>query len=72
MPPALAADPQYVTRFKYEAELVSKLAHPNIVPIERFGEEGPYLYLVMPLLEPSAELEPDSKLVRFDIVVYKG
>jgi protocatechuate 3,4-dioxygenase, beta subunit len=28
--------------------------------------------LVMPLLEPTAEFEPDSKLVRFDIVVYKG
>jgi serine/threonine-protein kinase len=53
LPPALAADPQYVARFKYEAALVGKLAHPNIVPIERFGEEGPYLYLVMPLLEGS-------------------
>jgi len=28
--------------------------------------------LIMPLLEPTAEFEPDSKLVRFDIVVYKG
>ena len=27
---------------------------------------------LMPLLEPTAEFEPDSKLVRFDIVVYKG
>jgi eukaryotic-like serine/threonine-protein kinase len=53
LPPALAADPQYVTRFKYEAALVGKLAHPNIVPIISFGEEGPYLYLVMPLLKGS-------------------
>jgi hypothetical protein len=35
----LAADPQYVERFKYEAALVGKLAHPNIVPIERYGAE---------------------------------
>ena len=28
--------------------------------------------LIMPLLEPTAEFESDSKLVRFDIVVYKG
>ena len=28
--------------------------------------------LIMPLLEPTAEFEPDSKVVRFDIVVYKG
>jgi serine/threonine protein kinase len=53
LPPALAADPEYVARFKYEAALVGGLTHPNIVPIERFGEEGQYLYLVMPLLEGS-------------------
>jgi serine/threonine protein kinase len=53
LPPMLAADPQYVERFKYEAALVGKLAHPNIVPIEYYGEEGPYLYLVMPLLDGS-------------------
>ena len=53
LPPMLAADPQYVERFKYEAALVGKLAHPNIVPIERYGEEGQYLYLVMPLLDGS-------------------
>lgn len=28
--------------------------------------------LIMPLVEPTAEFEPDSKLVRFDIVVYNG
>lgn len=28
--------------------------------------------LIMPLLEPTAEFEPGSKLVRFDIVVYNG
>jgi serine/threonine protein kinase len=53
LPPMLAADPQYVERFKYEAALVGKLEHPNIVPIERYGEEGQYLYLVMPLLDGS-------------------
>ncbi|HEX3270117.1 MAG TPA: serine/threonine-protein kinase [Ktedonobacterales bacterium] len=53
LPPMLAADPQYVERFKYEAALVGKLAHPNIVPIEYYGEEGQYLYLVMPLLDGS-------------------
>jgi serine/threonine protein kinase len=53
LPPMLAADPQYVVRFKHEAALVGKLAHPNIVPIEYYGEEGQYLYLVMPLLDGS-------------------
>ena len=53
LPPALAADPAYVTRFKNEAIQVRKLAHPNIVPIEDFGQQGQYFYLVMPLFPGS-------------------
>jgi serine/threonine-protein kinase len=51
--PALAADPEYVTSFRNEIAQVRKLDHPNIVPIEAFGEQGSYLYLVMPLLRAS-------------------
>ena len=51
--PALAADPDYVASFRNEILQVRKLAHPNIVPIEAFGEQGPYFYLVMPLLRAS-------------------
>ena len=53
LPPALAADPAYVTRFKNEAIQVRKLAHPNIVRIEDFGQQGQYFYLVMPLFPGS-------------------
>ena len=53
LPAALAADPDYVARFKNEAVQLRKLAHPNIVTIESFGEQGPYFYLVMPLLNGS-------------------
>jgi serine/threonine-protein kinase len=53
LPPALAADPDYVARFKNEVIQVRKLANPNIVPIESFGEEGSYFYFVMPLLDGS-------------------
>ena len=53
LPPALAADPAYVTRFKNEAIQVRKLAHPNIVPIERLWAAGAYFYLVMPLFPGS-------------------
>jgi serine/threonine-protein kinase len=42
-----------VARFKNEVVQVRKLAHPNIVPIESFGEDGPYFYFVMPLLDGS-------------------
>ena len=53
LPLALAADPSYVERFRNEAHAVGALNHPNIVPILVFGEQGPYLYLVMPLMKES-------------------
>jgi serine/threonine-protein kinase len=53
LPLALAADPSYVERFRNEANAVGALNHPNIVPVHHFGEQGPYLYLVMPLMKES-------------------
>ena len=46
-------DPDYVARFKNAVVQVRKLAHPNIAPIESFGEEGPHFYYVMPLYDGS-------------------
>jgi serine/threonine-protein kinase len=51
--PIFATDPAYVARFRNEVAQVRKLAHPNIVPIEYFGVEGPYTYFVMPLFKSS-------------------
>src|SRR6516225_607693 len=51
LPLALAADPSYVERFRNEATAVGALNHPNIVPILVLGEQGPYRYLVMPLMQ---------------------
>jgi eukaryotic-like serine/threonine-protein kinase len=53
LPPLLASDSVSIARFKNEVVQVRKLAHPHIVPIESFGEEGPYTYFVMPLLDAS-------------------
>jgi serine/threonine-protein kinase len=53
LPLALAADPSYVERFRNEAHAVGMLNHPNIVAVHHFGEQGPYLYLVMPLMKES-------------------
>ncbi|HEX9056247.1 MAG TPA: protein kinase, partial [Ktedonobacterales bacterium] len=50
LPITLAQDPGYVTRFREEARRVAALAHPNIVPVYRYGEEHGLLYLVMPVL----------------------
>ncbi len=49
--PAMAQHGQFSQRFRREAEVVMKLNHPNIVPVEDFGEENGYAYLVMPLLQ---------------------
>jgi serine/threonine protein kinase len=50
LPPALAADPDYVRRFRQEARRVAALRHPHIVPVYHYGEDEALLYLVMPIL----------------------
>jgi serine/threonine protein kinase len=44
-----AAEPELVQRFLREAELLTRLRHPNLVPVEDFGETDGHMYLVMPL-----------------------
>ncbi|MCD2110983.1 MULTISPECIES: serine/threonine-protein kinase [Rhodococcus] len=51
LPPELADDAGYRARFDREARAVSKLRHPNIVPIHNFGEIDGRLYIDMALLE---------------------
>ena len=55
LPAALAADPNYVSRFRTEARRVAQLRHPNIVAVYAFngGDHGDLLYLVMPVLRES-------------------
>jgi serine/threonine protein kinase len=45
-----AAEPELVQRFLREAKLLkTRLRHPNIVPVEDYGEADGHMYLVMPL-----------------------
>jgi serine/threonine-protein kinase len=53
LPASLASDPNYVQRFRTEAQRVAALNHPHIVPVYHFGEEGPLLFHVMPLFNES-------------------
>lgn len=47
LPPALASRPALRERFMREARTAARLSHPNIVPIFRVGEAGPYVYFAM-------------------------
>ncbi|HEX6629977.1 MAG TPA: serine/threonine-protein kinase [Gemmatimonadaceae bacterium] len=47
LPPALAERPALRERFLREARTAAKLSHPNIVPIFRVGEAGPFVYFAM-------------------------
>lgn len=47
---ALAGDEQFQKRFMREAQIVSRLEHPNIVRITDFGQEQGSYFIVMELL----------------------
>jgi serine/threonine-protein kinase len=50
---ALAADPEFRTRFVEEARAASAIDHVNIVPIYDVGEVGPTLFIAMRLVDGS-------------------
>jgi serine/threonine-protein kinase len=45
--PTLSANPEFVERFRREAQVVAGLVHPNIVPIYAIGESRGLLYFTM-------------------------
>ncbi len=45
--PALAADHNFVQRFKREAQMAARLEHPNIVTVHDVGEQNHLVYFVM-------------------------
>lgn len=53
----------YLERFRREAEAIDKLHHPHILPALDYGDQEPWHYLVMPLVEYGTlrdRLEEDS------------
>src|SRR6266436_1403510 len=48
--PALAADPEFVARFKREAQSAAALNHPNITQIYTIGQEGQVPFFAMELI----------------------
>jgi HD-like signal output (HDOD) protein len=49
--PAIASDPEVVSRFFTEARAVNDIRHPNIVEVTDFGRFGAYYCIVMEYLE---------------------
>lgn len=45
--PALIVDPQFINRFRREAELAAQMEHANIVPIYDFDQQGGRYFTVM-------------------------
>jgi serine/threonine protein kinase len=45
--PALVADPEFIERFKREAQLAAQLEHPHIVPVYDLGDDQGRFFLVM-------------------------
>jgi hypothetical protein len=48
--PGFSEHAEFRARFLREAQAISRLSHPNILPLIEFGEERQVLYLVMPLV----------------------
>lgn len=56
LPPAYGADADFRRRFMREARAIAHLEHPHILPVYDFGQQGPYIYLVMRYIEDSRTL----------------
>ena len=50
LPPALAAEPDFLKRFEREAASAAALNHPNILQVYDYGEQDGTPYLVMPYI----------------------
>ncbi|WP_226437208.1 Stk1 family PASTA domain-containing Ser/Thr kinase [Rhodococcus yananensis] len=46
-----AADPQFLSRFEFEARAVARLTHPGLVAVYDQGQDGDHVFLVMELVE---------------------
>ncbi len=50
--PSLVGDPEFLVRFKREAQSAARLSHPNIVTVHDVGQDGPNThYIVMEHVE---------------------
>lgn len=79
LPAALAADPDRLHRFQYEARVLSTLNHPNVLAIYDVGEQNDVHFLVSEFLEGQSLREtlaagtlPRRRLVEYALEIAKG
>ena len=66
--PSLAADPQFVSRFRREARAVNRLRHPNIISIYDFGQlDDGRFYLSMEYAEGESVYAQLKRAGHFDV-----
>src|SRR3954467_9814896 len=51
LPAALASDPEHLSRFRREAQVLASLNHPNIAHVYGLEESGETRFIVMELVE---------------------
>ncbi|MBN1967378.1 MAG: protein kinase, partial [Anaerolineae bacterium] len=47
----LATEPQFISRFEREAQVIANLEHPRILPVHDYGHEGEFFFLVMRMVD---------------------
>jgi hypothetical protein len=51
LPEQLSEDPQFIERFRQEAQTIANLQHPRILPVFDYGENQQRMYMVMRYLD---------------------
>jgi serine/threonine protein kinase len=59
--PSLVSDPEFLMRFKREAQAAANLSHPNIVIVYDVGQDGPKTHYIVMEYVPGQDLK---KLIR--------